>query len=76
MIWSKEDWQSEEENKLKEFRINFVRTVKEECVGYVKARNEEEALEEFQRGNITDVDIEDSYVVDETITDIKVEEVY
>ncbi len=63
MIWSKEDWEEESE-KLKVFRVEWTRDVREYLTGYIEARNMEEAMQEFERGNIDDIEVEDEEILD------------
>ena len=65
-MWSKEDWEekAEESEKLKVFRVEWTRDVREYVRGYIEARNMEEAMQEFERGNIDDIEVEDEEILD------------
>lgn len=76
MIWNKKDWEKkdEESEELKIFRVEWTRDTREYLSGFVEARNREEAIREFERGNIRDIDIEEEEILDESLTSIEEEE--
>ena len=76
MVWNKKDWEKkdEESEELKTFRVEWTRDTREYLSGIVEARNREEAIREFEWGNITDIDIEDEEILDERLTSIEEEE--